>query len=162
MLLLLKLRRYWREGAIAVLAIGLFLAVLQVRRERIQAGREKVVYTNPATSAATFEKKSEAAIKRKTTSEERPDGTKLTTVDEEIGPVETVKGTDSTSRPVPLAEVMTPHRSDRWLLAVQVDDARFRDAAGYTGLVGYGWRNRVDLLAGWGGDGGKLMVVARF
>lgn len=155
-------RKYWRESAIGALALALAFMVARDAQGKRDAATARIVYTHPETKSEVSGTEASGASRKETNVKRHPDGSVETSIVEETGPVLKTFGEVKTSAPVPLSVAMAPARADRWLLAVQVDDLRFHDVRGYTGLAGYSFRNRVDVLAGWGGDGGKLQVGLRF
>lgn len=162
MFLLISLaRKYWREGAIGALVLAVVVAVFLWERDRRELERVRLVYENPRVKIVEKVVKVQGPVRVVTRIIEKP-GEVVTIVDERRGEVSETTGSDRETAPVPIEIAMKPHRSDRWLVAAQVDDGRFREAKGYSALVGYGWNNRVDVLIGGGAEGVKLQVVARF
>lgn len=150
----------WRGAAFVEGAVILFL-ILFIRAQRADLAAYALAVKNPEVKTETKIVYVTGPERIRTITVKEPGRETVERV-EERGPQTVTIGEDRTSRPVPMAEILRPHRSDRWLAGVQVDDGRFRDWRGYTALGGYSFRNRVDLLGGWGNDGWKLQAVGRF
>lgn len=162
MLLLLNLaRRYWRESSIAVLVVAVVVVVAGWMHDRRDLERARLVYLHPQKRSVEKLVTVTGPVKIVTHTIEKP-GETVTVIVEDRGAVVESSGSEVTSTPVPLAVAMAPPRTDRWLLGALVDDARFSDTKGYTGLAGYSFRNRMDLMAGGGAEGFKLLAVVRF
>ncbi len=162
MLLLLSIaRRYWREGSIGLLVLAVFVVAAGWARDRREFARQKLVYENPAVKIVEKIVRVQGPVRVITRVVQKP-GETVTIVEERRGEVVESSESGHESRPVPIREAMAPARADRWLAGIQVDDLRFRDSRGYTALAGYSFRNRVDVLGGWGGDGGKIQLGIRF
>ena len=150
----------WKDYAIGGLVAGAVSLVLLFYHQHMALEQARLVYLHPQTRTIVRTVTVTGPVQTKTIVVERP-GEKVTTIVEDRGPVTQVAGSDVQSAPVPLSVTLAP-RSDRWLVAVQVSDLRFHELRAYTPLVGYSIRNRVDLLAGFGAEGGKLQVGWRF
>jgi hypothetical protein len=161
LLRLLKARQYWREGSIGILALAVVVLVAAWIKGQNELETARLVYAYPQTKTVEKIVHVSGPVRIVTKVIEKP-GETVTTIDENRGPVTETSEARLESQPVPISLTLAPTRTDRWLLAVQVDDGRFHQAEGYTGLVGYSFRNRVDVLGGWGGDGGKLQIGLRF
>ena len=77
---------------------------------------------------------------------------------EERGPVSEVHESATVSVPVfPPAP-----RSDRWLAGISANPFDHRDSRSWGAYVGYGFRNRIDLLCGYSNDNPSMVVIFRF
>lgn len=144
LLLLKKLAS--KNGVIVFLIIGLVLVLSDAYRQRQEVKKIQAVYQNP--QIKTIEKiiKVAGPIRIVTRIIERP-GVKETTVSEIHEPIiETIEASHET-KPTPVNQVMTPYRTDRYLLTVGINRLT-PNIDGKALFIGYGFKNRLDIQVG--------------
>lgn len=77
---------------------------------------------------------------------------------EERGPVSVVQESLRVQTPV----FPPSSRSDRWLAGIAINPFDYRDSRSWGAYAGYGFRNRLDVMAGYSDGSPKAIVVLRF
>jgi len=77
---------------------------------------------------------------------------------EERGPISVTE--DSSVSQIP---VFPPApRSDRWLAGISANPFDYRDSRSWGAYAGYGFRNRLDVMAGYSDDKFVALAIFRF
>lgn len=143
---LLKFKR-WREGAIAGLVVACLALLVHWKKTDSELKQAKLAYENPQVKEVVRWKTVTGPVRTVTKIVERPGGERETVIDATTATVTTDYGTETERTPVPTGVILTPHRTDRYLLTFGVNRLS-RDLDGKAILVGYGFKNRLDLQAG--------------
>ena len=111
--------------------------------KQVALKQNQLIYKHPAIFQKTRIVRVEGPVRIVTRVVETPERVERETV-EERGPVSVVKESLHTQTPVfPPAP-----RSDRWLAGISANPFDYRDSRSWGAYVGYGFRNRIDLLCG--------------
>lgn len=137
----------FKRVTIIVLSVGAVLLYAYIHEQNVQLATAKLVYQHPQRTVKTAKRKETGAVRIVTRYVERPSGEKETTIEETRGPVIETDVTSEETRPISIAETLKPARSDRYLLTLGVNKLSM-DGEGKALLVGYGFKNRLDLQAG--------------
>ena len=116
-----------------------------------------MVYRNPAIIKQVRTVRVEGPVRIVTRVIETPGRVERETV-EERGPVSTVN--DSSTASVPVFPPMP--KTDRWLAGISISPFDYRDSRSWGAYAGYGFRNRLDVMAGYSDGSPKAMIVLRF
>lgn len=143
---LLLLKR-WRESAIGLLVILLAFFVTQWKRSDTELKQARLVYENPQVKTVEKVVYRQGPVRIKTIIVKEKDGNETTTVEEVRDPATTETIASAESTPIPLSITLAPARTDRYLLTFGVNRLS-SDFDGKAILVGYGFKNRLDLQAG--------------
>lgn len=164
--LLLRLRQVDpKRVTIAVLIVVVFATLAYLRLQSIELEKARLVYTHPETRTKILVRKVVGPVRIVTRVIERPSGERETIVEENRGEVVETSGTETSEKPISLAEALAPPRTDRWLAGIGLLNFSPSDASNYTAYGGYGFRNRVDLLYGLSYDdriNQSILLVWRF
>ncbi|HYF34343.1 MAG TPA: hypothetical protein VD994_03545 [Prosthecobacter sp.] len=139
------LQRNAKAAAIGALILLVVTEAGIILRQYGEIKRTRIAYENPQVKEAVREVKIQGPERIVYRTVRAPGQ-----VEEKIvyrDRIVTVRESGRESAPVPINKVMTPTRTDRWLLSAGAN----RVSKGIDGkalLVGYGWRNRFDLQAG--------------
>ena len=125
--------------------------------KQVALKQNQLIYKHPAIFQKTRIVRVEGPVRIVTRVVETPERVERETV-EERGPVSVVKESLHTQTPVfPPAP-----RSDRWLAGISANPFDYRDSRSWGAYVGYGFRNRIDLLCGYSNDNPSMVVIFRF
>ena len=147
----------WRAvaawGAVGAFALLLVYCYLQ----HVALAQNQLVYRNPAVFQKTRIVRVEGPVRIVTRVVETPGRVERETV-EERGPISVTEDSSVSQTPVfPPAP-----RSDRWLAGISANPFDYRDSRSWGAYVGYGFRNRIDLLCGYSNDNPSMVVIFRF
>lgn len=139
-------------------AAGAFVLLLAYcYLQHVALEQNQIIYRNPAVVHQTRVVRVEGPVRIVTRVVETPGRVERETV-EERGPVSVVKDSLTTETPVfPPAQ-----RLDRWLVGVTANPFRYRDSRPWGAYVGYGFRNRLDIMCGLKDRNPSVVIVARF
>lgn len=77
---------------------------------------------------------------------------------EERGPISVVQESLIVKTPVFPPSL----KSDRWLAGIALNPFDYRESRSWGAYVGYGFRNRLDIMGGYSDGSPKAMIVLRF
>lgn len=153
--------RYWRVVSAGVLVVACLFFLLQWKRANVKLEEFKsagLSYSHPKTITKTVTRtvRGPERIVYRTIS---PEKTEETVIEREE--VTVTEGSDETSEPIAMVEILKPVSDNRWLLSLGGSrfSKGFDDANGKMLLVGYGWKNRFDLQVGATKEGDVDPVV---
>lgn len=147
----------WRPILNGALYMVVFLLCVYCYLQHVALKQNQLVYRNPAVVHQTRVVRVEGPVRVVTRVVETPGRVERETV-EERGPVETIRESRMVQTPVfPPAP-----RSDRWLAGISANPFDYRDSRAWGAYVGYGFRNRIDLLCGYSNDNPSMVVIFRF
>jgi len=119
--------------------------------------QNQLIYKHPAVFQKTRIVRIEGPVRIVTRVVETPGRVERETV-EERGPVSVIRESQMTQTPVfPPAP-----RSDRWLAGISANPFHYRESREWGAYVGYGFRNRLDVMGGYSDGNPKAMIVLRF
>lgn len=128
--------------------------------------KAKLVYENPQVKTVEKIVYRTGPVQIQTVVVETKDGTKTTTINEKHEATTTEVDNSTEKTIVPLAIALAPTRTDRYLFGVGLTDFSPRDVHNYSAFAGYGFKNRIDFMAGITQRDDKvspmILVVARF
>lgn len=149
-----------KTWVIVILVGSCVLVGLDAWEKSIELNEAKLVYEHPKVVQSV--RVVQGPVRIVTRVIERP-GEKEMVVVEERGQVTAESRQEST--PEPLASILKPVRTDRWLLGLSLHGPSPSDAGSYRVLAGYSFKNRLDLFAGVGYDETvktEVSLMARF
>lgn len=147
----------WRAVAAWGGAGAFVLLLIYCYLQHVALAQNQLVYRNPAIIKQTRTVRVEGPVRIVTRVVETPGRIERETV-EERGPVSVVQDSLSAQFPVfPPAP-----RSDRWLAGISANPFHYRESREWGAYVGYGFRNRLDVMGGYSDGDPKAMVVLRF
>jgi len=147
----------WRAVAAWGGAGAFVLLLIYCYLQHVALAQNQLVYRNPAIIKQTRTVRVEGPVRIVTRVVETPGRIERETV-EERGPVSVVQDSLSAQFPVfPPAP-----RSDRWLAGISANPFHYRESREWGAYVGYGFRNRLDVMGGYSDGNPKAMVVLRF
>lgn len=126
-------------------AVGILYAY--IHQVNAQLSTAKLVYLHPQRIKKLAHRKETGPVRIVTRYIERPNGERETFIDETHGVVVETDISSEESKPISIAETLTPPRTDRYLLTFGVNRLS-SDLQGKAILVGYGFKNRLDIQAG--------------
>lgn len=135
-----------KNGVIAILVVGFLLVVSDAYRQRQEVKRIQAVYLHPEVKTVEKIVRVAGPVRIVTRVIERQ-GEKETVVEETHEPSSETTEVSHETKPVSLADTMTPYRTDRYLLTVGVNRLT-PDFNGKALFVGYGFKNRLDIQVG--------------
>ena len=147
----------WRPILNGALYIAVFLLCVYCYLQHVALKQNQLIYRHPAIFQKTRVVRVEGPVRIVTRVVETPGRIERETV-EERGPVSVVKESLTAQTPVfPPAP-----RSDRWLAGVSANPFHYRESRSWGAYAGYGFRNRLDVMAGYSDGSPKAIVVLRF
>lgn len=147
----------WRAVAAWGAAGAFVLLLIYCYLQHVALAQNQLVYRNPAIIKQTRIVRVEGPVRIVTRVVETPGRIERETV-EERGPVSVVKESLTTQTPVfPPAP-----RPDRWLAGISANPLHYRKSRSWGAYVGYGFRNRLDVMGGYSDGSPKAMIVLRF
>ena len=125
--------------------------------QHVALKQNQLIYKYPAVFQKTRIVRTEGPVRIVTRVVETQGRVERETI-EERGPVSEVHESATVSVPVfPPAP-----RSDRWLAGISANPFDHRDSRSWGAYVGYGVRNRIDLLCGYSNANPSMVVIFRF
>lgn len=147
----------WRAVAAWGAVWAFVLLLIYCYLQHVSLAQNQLVYRNPAVIKQTRIVRVEGPVRIVTRVVETPGRIERETI-EEHGQVSEVHESATVSVPVfPPAP-----RSDRWLAGISVNPFDYRDSRSWGAYVGYGFRNRLDVMGGYSDGNPKAMIVLRF
>lgn len=147
----------WRVVGRWGAAVAFVLLLIYCYLQHVALAQNQLVYRNPAIIHQVRMVRVEGPVRIITRVVETPGRIERETV-EERGPVSVVQESLRVQTPVfPPAP-----RSDRWLAGIAINPFDYRDSRSWGAYAGYGFRNRLDVMAGYSDGSPKAMVVLRF
>ncbi len=147
----------WRAVAAWGAAGAFVLLLIYCYLQHVALAQNQLVYRNPAIIKQTRTVRVEGPVRIVTRVVETPGRIERETI-EERGPVSTVNETLMVKTPIfPPAP-----RSDRWLAGISANPFHYRESRSWGAYAGYGFRNRLDVMAGYSDGSPKAMIVLRF
>ena len=147
----------WRPILRVALSMAVFLLCVYCYLQHVALKQNQLVYKNPAVFQKTRIVRVEGPVRIVTRVVETPGRVERETV-EERGPISVTE--DSSVSQIP---VFPPApRSDRWLAGISLSPFDYRDSRSWGAYAGYGFRNRLDVMAGYSDGSPKAMIVLRF
>jgi len=147
----------WRVVGRWGAAVAFVLLLIYCYLQHVALAQNQLVYRNPAVIKQTRIVRVEGPVRIVTRVVETPGRIERETI-EEHGQVSEVHESATVSVPVfPPAP-----RSDRWLAGISVNPFDYRDSRSLGAYVGYGFRNRLDVMGGYSDGSPKAIVVLRF
>ena len=139
------------------LSMAVFLLCVYCYLQHVALKQNQLIYKHPAVFQKTRIVRIEGPVRIVTRVVETPGRVERETV-EERGPVSVVQDSLSAQFPVfPPAP-----RSDRWLAGISANPFHYRESREWGAYVGYGFRNRLDVMGGYSDGNPKAMIVLRF
>jgi len=137
--------------------MAVFLLCVYCYLQHVALKQNQLIYKNPAVFQKVRVVRVEGPVRIVTRVVETPGRVERETV-EERGPVSVVRDSQITQTPVfPPAP-----RSDRWLAGISGNPFNYRDSRAWGAYVGYGFRNRIDLLCGYSNGNPSMVAIFRF
>ena len=147
----------WRVVGRWGAAVAFVLLLIYCYLQHVALAQNQLVYRNPAIIHQVRMVRVEGPVRIITRVVETPGRIERETV-EERGPVSVVQDSLNAQFPVfPPAP-----RSDRWLAGIAINPFDYRDSRSWGAYVGYGFRNRLDVMGGYSDGSPKAMIVLRF
>lgn len=147
----------WRAVAAWGVAGAFVLLLIYCYLLHVALAQVQVVYKNPAIVRQVRMVRVEGPVRIVTRTIETP-GRVERVVTEDRGPVSVVNESLMVQTPVfPPAP-----RLDRWLAGISVNPFDYRDSRSWGAYAGYGFRNKLDVMAGYSDSSPKAMIVLRF
>ena len=147
----------WRPILNGALYIAVFLLCVYCYLQHVALKQNQLIYRHPAIFQKTRIVRIEGPVRIVTRVVETPGRIERETV-EERGPVSVVQESLRVQTPVfPPAP-----RSDRWLAGISANPFHYRESREWGAYVGYGFRNRLDVMGGYSDGNPKAMIVLRF
>jgi len=147
----------WRVVGRWGVSVAFVLLLIYCYLQHVSLAQNQLVYRNPAVIKQTRIVRVEGPVRIVTRVVETPGRIERETI-EEHGQVSEVHESATVSVPVfPPAP-----RSDRWLAGISVNPFDYRDSRSLGAYVGYGFRNRLDVMGGYSDGSPKAIVVLRF
>lgn len=147
----------WRVVGRWGAAVAFVLLLIYCYLQHVALAQNQLVYRNPAIIHQVRMVRVEGPVRIITRVVETPGRIERETV-EERGPVSVVQESLRVQTPVfPPAQ-----RSDRWLAGIAINPFDYRDSRSWGAYAGYGFRNRLDVMAGYSDGSPKAIVVLRF
>jgi hypothetical protein len=147
----------WRVVGRWGAAVAFVLLLIYCYLQHVALAQNQLVYRNPAIIHQVRMVRVEGPVRIITRVVETPGRIERETV-EERGPVSVVQESLRVQTPVfPPAP-----RSDRWLAGIAINPFDYRDSRSWGAYVGYGFRNRLDIMGGYSDGSPKAMIVLRF
>jgi hypothetical protein len=160
---LLFLKR-WKEGAIGGLLLAALFLLVQWKKADAELKKARLAYENPAIKEVVRVVRIAGPVRTITRIVERTTGDRETVIEETRSAVSETNDVATESTPIPVATILAEHRSDRYLLTFGVNRLSL-DSEGKAIMVGYGFKNRLDIQAGVihrGETGQWLLATLRF
>ena len=145
--LLLLNRIRWCSILRVALSMAVFLLCVYCYLQHVALKQNQLIYKHPAVFRKTRIVRIEGPVRIVTRVVETPGRVERETV-EERGPVSTTEDSSVVQAPV----FPPSKRSDRWLAGISANPFNYRDSRAWGAYVGYGFRNRIDLLCGYSND----------
>jgi len=136
-----------KDGVIGVLFVTLVITAAQWHKTSLDAKNIKTVYMHPEVKTVEKIVYKTGPVRIKTVIVKEKGGDEVTTIEEEHAPEITTSETTDEKKPVPIDVVMTPTRTDRYLVSVGLNRLT-PDFDGKALFVGYGFKNRMDVQVG--------------
>jgi len=147
----------WRPILRVALSMAVFLLCVYCYLQHVALKQNQLIYKHPAVFQKTRIVRIEGPVRIVTRVVETPGRVERETV-EERGPVSVIRESQMTQTPVfPPAP-----RSDRWLAGISANPFHYRESREWGAYVGYGFRNRLDVMGGYSDGNPKAMIVLRF
>lgn len=147
----------WRPILRVALSMAVFLLCVYCYLQHVALKQNQLIYKHPAVFQKRRIVRIEGPVRIVTRVVETPGRVERETV-EERGPVSEVHESATVSVPVfPPAP-----RSDRWLAGISANPFDYRDSRSWGAYVGYGFRNRLDIMGGVNDGSPSVVLVARF
>ena len=147
----------WRPILRVALSMAVFLLCVYCYLQHVALKQNQLIYKYPAVFQKTRIVRTEGPVRIVTRVVETQGRVERETI-EERGPVSEVHESATVSVPVfPPAP-----RSDRWLAGISANPFDHRDSRSWGAYVGYGVRNRIDLLCGYSNANPSMVVIFRF
>ncbi len=147
----------WRPILRVALSMAVFLLCVYCYLQHVALKQNQLIYKHPAVFQKTRIVRIEGPVRIVTRVVETPGRVERETV-EERGPVSTTEDSSVVQAPV----FPPSKRSDRWLAGISANPFDYRDSRSWGAYVGYGFRNRIDLLCGYSNDNPSMVVIFRF
>lgn len=147
----------WRAVAALGAAVAFVLLIIYAYLQHVALAKNQLIYRNPAIIKQTRIVRVEGPVRIVTRVVETPGRIERETI-EERGPVSEVHESATVSVPVFPPSL----RSDRWLAGISVNPFDYRDSRSWGAYVGYGFRNRLDVMGGYSDGSPKAMLILRF
>jgi len=147
----------WRVVGRWGVSVAFVLLLIYCYLQHVSLAQNQLVYRNPAVIKQTRIVRVEGPVRIVTRVVETPGRIERETI-EEHGQVSEVHESATVSVPVfPPAP-----RSDRWLAGISANPFHYRESRSWGAYAGYGFRNRLDVMAGYSDGSPKAIVVLRF
>lgn len=147
----------WRAVAAWGAGGAFVLLLIYCYLQHVALAQNQLVYRNPAIIKQTRTVRVEGPVRIVTRVVETPGRIERETV-EERGPVSFVQDSLNAQFPVFPPAI----RSDRWLAGISANPFHYRESRSWGAYVGYGFRNRLDVMGGYSDGSPKAMIVLRF
>ena len=147
----------WRVVGRWGAAVAFVLLLIYCYLQHVALAQNQLVYRNPAIIHQVRMVRVEGPVRIVTRVVETPGRIERETV-EERGPISVVQESLRVQTPV---FPPTP-RSDRWLAGISANPFHYRESRSWGAYAGYGFRNRLDVMAGYSDGSPKAIVVLRF
>ena len=147
----------WRPILRVALSMAVFLLCVYCYLQHVALKQNQLIYKHPAVFQKTRIVRIEGPVRIVTRVVETPGRVERETV-EERGQVSVIRESQMTQTPV----FQPAPRSDRWLAGISANPFDYRDSRVWGAYVGYGFRNRLDLLCGYTNDNPSMVVIFRF
>ena len=135
-----------RDYVIGGLIVVVVYSATMWHKDAVELKEAKLVYQNPEVKTVEHVVYKEGPVRTVTKIIKEPTR-EITVITEERAPVEKTVDSGTEQHPVPIAQVMTPTRTDRYLITAGLNRLT-ADLDGKAIFVGYGIRNRVDIQIG--------------
>jgi hypothetical protein len=147
----------WKAILNGAFYIGAFVLLVYCYLQHVALKQNQIIYRNPSIVRQIRTVRVEGPIRIVTRVVETPGRVERETV-EERGPVSVVKESLTAQTPVfPPAQ-----KTDRWLAGISANPFHYRESRSWGAYVGYGFRNRLDVMGGYSDGSPKAMIVLRF
>lgn len=147
----------WRVVGRWGVAVAFVLILIYCYLQHVALAQNQLVYRNPAIIKQTRIVRVEGPVRIVTRVVETPGRVERETI-EERGPISVVQESLIVKTPVFPPSL----KSDRWLAGIALNPFDYRESRAWGAYVGYGFRNRLDIMGGYSDGSPKAMIVLRF
>lgn len=147
----------WRVVGRWGVAVAFVLILIYCYLQHVALAQNQLVYRNPAIIKQTRIVRVEGPVRIVTRVVETPGRVERETI-EERGPISVVQESLIVKTPVFPPSL----KSDRWLAGIALNPFDYRDSRSWGAYVGYGFRNRLDVMGGYSDGSPKAMLILRF
>jgi hypothetical protein len=147
----------WRVVAVWGAVVSFVLLLVFCYLQHLALKQNQLVYRNPAIVRQMRIVRVEGPVRIITRVVETPGRVERETI-EERGPISVVQESLIVKTPVFPPSL----KSDRWLAGIALNPFDYRESRSWGAYVGYGFRNRLDIMGGYSDGSPKAMIVLRF